>query len=76
MSTTRSRKPADEAAKNQPDAVEGPARIPAHVWVAGDGSKQVPLAGLLVDDPTLRDAELTHEEWDARLDEYLRSERS
>jgi len=45
------------------------------VWAAHDGGLQVPLAGLLADDPSLRDQELTPEEWSERLAEYLQSPR-
>lgn len=45
-------------------------------WAAGNGPLQVPLAGLLAADPELREAELTHADWTARLEEYLKSERS
>lgn len=50
-------------------------RFPARVWAAGDGNLQIPLAGLLADDPTLNDAELTDPQWRAALDEYLSSPR-
>lgn len=57
------------------DTLDAPSTITAAAWVAGDGAKQVPLAGLLAHDPTLTDAELTAEDWQAKLDDYLDSER-
>lgn len=51
------------------------ATIPVDAWVVGDGAKQVPVAGMLADDPTLVDTELTPEEWEERLEKYLQSPR-
>lgn len=46
-----------------------------HLWANTDGTKQSALAGLVVDQPELRDATLTHDEWKTALDEYLASPR-
>lgn len=54
---------------------QGPSSVTAHIWALGDHSKQVPLSGLLIDDPSLRDELLLPEEWQKRLGEYLQSER-
>lgn len=61
--------------QSKPDAAAAPEEAPvsAFIWSLGDHAKQVPLAGLLVQDPSLREAELTPSEWRDRLDEYLRS---
>jgi hypothetical protein len=74
MSST-SRKPADNTPPEAPPEVVEESPVDAASWSAGNGPLQVPLAGLLVDDPSLQTAELTPSEWQARLNEYLESPR-
>lgn len=49
--------------------------ITAQTWAAGNASLQVPLAGLLAADPSLRQATLTVAQWQRRLNAYQRSVR-
>lgn len=82
--TTSRKKPSQDAAAaaaaanaaandDASDAEKSP--VPAAAWAHGDHARQVALAGLLVESPELRDAQLTDDEWQAKLDEYLDSER-
>lgn len=54
----------------QPPAPES--KVPANVWAYGSHDRQVPLAGALVDDPSLRSIELTSADWQDRVDAYLK----
>lgn len=56
------------------DAVDEPVLVPVSGYVR-DAAHAVPLSGLLVHDPELLEAELTVEQWDQKLTEYLESER-
>lgn len=59
------------------DPVDEPAELTltAEQWAAGNGPLQIPLAGLLADQPELDGVALTDSDWQARLDEYLKSPR-
>jgi hypothetical protein len=45
------------------------------VYVSGDPTLTVPLAGLLADDPTLASTQLTATQWRQKLADYLQSPR-
>lgn len=64
-------KPPEAAPEAAPDPVE--VTQSARQWAAGNGPRQIPLAGLLAADPTLLDAKLPANEWQARLEQYLSS---
>lgn len=49
--------------------------VDVQTWVAGDGPKQVAVAGLLASNRELHEAELTRDEWEAHLADYLDSPR-
>lgn len=58
-------------------ATTGEVPVSVETFIAqGEASLNVPIAGLLVDEPQLRGRELKPSEWQAALDAYLKSERS
>ena len=65
---------------NEPQAAPAPAPasaapespVAANVWAYGRHDRQVPLAGALVDDPSLHGVSLTPADWQARVDAYLK----
>jgi hypothetical protein len=67
IATLKAKIAADDAAKAQPP-------VPVDQF-AVDASLSIPVAGLLADNPHLRTAQLTPQEWQARLDAYLDSPR-
>lgn len=68
MSTPR--KPSAEAADDDAEAV-----VIGAEQFAPDARTQIQLAGLLADQPELRDAQLTSEDWQGKLNAYLASPR-
>ena len=56
-------------AKPKPTPKQSP--VTSDVWAYGSHDRQVPLAGLLVDDPSLRGTSLTPADWQKRVDAYL-----
>lgn len=69
------RKKPDDGPVNTTDETDGPVPVPADAAVGDDARELVPLAGLLADQPNLRDELHTPEEWRELLDAYNASER-
>jgi hypothetical protein len=61
-------------AKKEPEEETEP-KVPADEAIGSDVRARVPLAGLLADQPNLRDELHTHKEWQQLLDDYSASER-
>jgi hypothetical protein len=68
-SSEPSQGPVDSGALASQAPAQSP--VPSNVWAYGSHDRQVPLAGLLVDDPSLRGISLTPDEWRQRVDAYL-----
>lgn len=64
---------AEAAAANEQATAE--LTVNADGFIGGDAALAVPFSGLLADDPALREAEFTRDEWQQLLDDYLKSPR-